>query len=65
MDYKKYAEELELLIMDKLLPMYLVGCRSSGVRSEQNEILKKLLETRRKSRSQVCALLMSSVDVDY
>ena len=64
MDYKKYAEDLEQLIMDKLLPMYLVGCRSSGVRPDQTEILKKLLEVRRKSRTNVCALLRS-VDLDY
>lgn len=64
MDYKKYAEELEVLIMEQLLPMYLVGCRSSNVRPDQNEILKKLLEVRRKSRSNVCALL-SGVGVDH
>lgn len=41
-----YLEALENCIMDDLLPMYLVGCRSVGREPAQNEILKKLLDAR-------------------
>lgn len=42
----KYIKELEDLIMDELIPMYLVGCRSSGRDPKLNLIQKKLLELR-------------------
>ena len=56
-DYKAYSKALEDLIMDQLLPMYLIGCRSSGKPSDQNQILKDLLEARKKTRDKLCALL--------
>jgi hypothetical protein len=38
-----YIKELEDLIGDELLPMYLVGCRAVGKPARTTEILKKLL----------------------
>lgn len=60
-DYKAYSKALEELIMDQLLPMYLVGCASSGISSDQNKILKDLLEARKKTQDKTCALLRGSV----
>lgn len=51
-----YEQDLENLIMDELLPIYLVGCRSLGIKSDTNKILKKLMEIRR-SRRKLPALL--------
>ncbi len=42
----KYLAALENCIMDDLLPMYLVGCRSVGKDPAQNAILRKLLEAK-------------------
>ena len=53
---KKYIKELEDIIMDELLPMYLVGCRSSGIKPNTNKILSKLLEAR-SLKEEVPALL--------
>ena len=52
----KYVAELENLIMDELLPMYLVGCRSSGVTPSTSRILQKLL-TAQRLKEEVPALL--------
>lgn len=41
---RKYVLRLETLIMDELMPMYLVGCRVSGVNPRQNEIIAKLMD---------------------
>lgn len=69
MDFEAYSLALENIIMDELLPMYLVGCRSSGKAEQQNPILIKLMAARREaSKQKICALLdknFSSVGVDY
>lgn len=57
MDYEAYSRELENIIMDELLPMYLVGCRSSGSVNKQNSILVSLMEARRARGKEICALL--------
>ncbi len=41
-----YIKELENCIMDELIPMYIIGCRSSGRDPNVNPILKRLLEAR-------------------
>ena len=43
----EYEKELENLIFEELLPLYLVGCRVQGVRPQTNEIIKKLMELKR------------------
>jgi hypothetical protein len=43
---RKYVKELENIIMDDLLPMYIVGCRSVGIDPRANAILRKLLESK-------------------
>lgn len=43
----KYETELENLIME-MLPMYQAGCRSSGSVPNTSEILKKLIQAKRK-----------------
>jgi hypothetical protein len=42
----EYLMALENCIMDDLLPMYIVGCRSVGRDPGSNAILKKLLDAR-------------------
>lgn len=45
---RKYVEALEDLIMDELLPMYMVGCRSVGIDPKSNQILAKLMDAKKK-----------------
>ena len=42
----EYLMALENCIMDDLLPMYIIGCRSVGKDPATGPILKKLLESR-------------------
>jgi hypothetical protein len=44
---REYIKSLEDLIMDELLPMYIIGCRSSGRDPKVNEVLKKLMENKK------------------
>jgi hypothetical protein len=44
---RKYVSALEDLIMDELLPMYIVGCRSTGIDPRANAILAKLMDARK------------------
>ena len=48
MTENKYTEALETLIMDELLPMYIVGCRSKQVDPKLQPILKRLLAAKKK-----------------
>ena len=43
---RSYVKELEDLIMDELLPMYLAGCRSSGRTANMNDILVRLMRAK-------------------
>lgn len=47
---RNYVAALEDIIMDDLLPMYIVGCRSCGVDPKSNQILAKLMEARNKQK---------------
>ncbi len=40
---RKYVLELERIIMDELMPMYLTGCRVCGVDPKSNQIVASLL----------------------
>jgi hypothetical protein len=57
----KYEIELENIIMDDLIPMYLIGCRSSGIDPKLNTLLKKLIEARGLQR-EICFLLQNHED---
>ncbi len=59
-----YVKKLEDIIMDELLPMYILGCQSQGTQPKQNEILVKLMEARRTSRKQTCYLLSKRSSAD-
>ncbi len=47
---RKYVLELENLVMDELIPMYIVGCRSVGRSPGTGEILAKLMKARGERR---------------
>ncbi len=47
---RKYVKLLEDLIMDDLLPMYIIGCRASGVDPKSNLILDKLMKARNEQK---------------
>lgn len=57
----EYIAELEDLIMDELLPMYLIGCRASGVDPKMNKMLSRLTSAR-SLKQQVPALLIKGFD---
>ena len=59
---RAYVLALENLIMDDLLPMYLIGCRSAGVDPKMSSILKKLMESKA-LRREYPALLDKSFSV--
>ena len=44
---RAYVTALEDLIMDDLLPMYIVGCRSVGIDPKSNQLLAKILEVKK------------------
>jgi hypothetical protein len=60
---RSYVLELENLIMDELLPMYIAGCRSTGRTPNTSEILKKLTQARSR-RSEYPALLDKDFSVN-
>lgn len=43
---RAYVKELENIIMDELLPMYIIGCRSAGRNPMTNAVLDKLMKAR-------------------
>lgn len=43
---RKYVAALEDLIMDELLPMYLVGCRVTGIDPKSQQVMARLLEAK-------------------
>ena len=47
---RKYVGLLEDLIMDELIPMYIIGCRSIGKKPMVNSILDKLMKARGERR---------------
>ncbi len=47
---REYVTALEDIIMDELLPMYIVGCRSVGRDPKSNQILEKLMNARMSRR---------------
>lgn len=48
MTSNEYIAALELLIMDDLIPMYIVGCRSRGIDPKVQPLLRRLMEAKRK-----------------
>ncbi len=47
---RKYVLELENLVMDELIPMYIIGCRSVGRKPLVHSILDKLMKARGERR---------------
>lgn len=41
---QKYMRELEDLITDELFPMYIIGCRATGIDPRANEIIARLMD---------------------
>ena len=56
-----YLEELEDCIMDDLLPMYIIGCRSVGVDPRTNVVLDRLMQAK-KLKEEVPFLLRKDSD---
>lgn len=48
MTQNEYTRALETLIMDDLIPMYIVGCRSKGINPNLQPLLKRLLAAKKK-----------------
>lgn len=44
---RAYIKALEDLIMDELMPMYIVGCRASGRDPKSSEVLQKLMAAKK------------------
>ena len=53
---RAYVKQLENIIMDDLLPMYIMGCRSVGINPNTNIIVSKLIDAR-KLKEEIPALL--------
>lgn len=47
---RAYVLALENIIMDDLLPMYIIGCRSVGIDPKSNLVLKKLMDAKMEQR---------------
>lgn len=47
MTSNEYTSALENLIMDDLIPMYIVGCRSRGVDPKLQPLLNRLMKAKR------------------
>ena len=59
---QEYVKQLEDTIMDDILPMYLVGCRSVGIDPRMNKVLERLVVARA-LKEEVPALLRKDFDM--